>query len=75
MIRLGDDGTMDTVLVCDGCGEEMRYNFNHEDDCDEAGCYDQFVDWALEDAQENHECEKMPETQEDIKQELSRFVA
>ena len=51
---LGDDGTLDTVIVCDDCGQEMRYNFDggHDDctpiangDCD---CYGQFVDWAIE---------------------------
>ena len=27
-ISLGDDGTMDTVFVCDECGEEMRSIFD-----------------------------------------------
>lgn len=27
-IRLGDDGTMDTVLVCRACGAEARYNYD-----------------------------------------------
>ena len=63
MIRLSDDGTMDTVLKCDECGEEMRYNFDtHNEDCtDESGacgCYDEFVDWAIEDAEYEHECEQ-----------------
>ena len=26
-IELSDDGTMDTVLRCNECGEEMRYNW------------------------------------------------
>ena len=27
-IRLGDDGTLDTVVVCTVCGEEARYNYD-----------------------------------------------
>lgn len=27
-IQLGDDGTMDTVLVCNECGQEARYNYD-----------------------------------------------
>lgn len=30
MILLSDDGTMDTVLVCDTCGEEFRGNYAGE---------------------------------------------
>jgi len=61
MIRLGDDGTMDTVLVCDECGQEIRYNFDPSgpdtiDDIQQD--YDAFVDWAIEDATESHECEQ-----------------
>jgi hypothetical protein len=29
-IELTDDGTMDTVLRCSDCGEEMRYNYDPE---------------------------------------------
>ena len=59
---LGDDGTMDTVTVCNECGQEERFNFDgeHEDctpiangDCD---CYGKFVDWALQEAYDTHEC-------------------
>ncbi len=28
-IELTDDGTMDTVLRCSDCGEEMRYNYDN----------------------------------------------
>lgn len=28
-IELTDDGTMDTVLRCTDCGEEMRYNYDN----------------------------------------------
>lgn len=64
-IRLGDDGTMDTVLVCEECGEEMRYNYDggecdHHEDCKSEACardlYEAFVDWAIEDATEDHIC-------------------
>lgn len=30
MAHLGDDGTMDTVIVCDDCGREHRFNFSNE---------------------------------------------
>lgn len=26
--KLGDDGTMDTVIYCDECGQEQRYNYD-----------------------------------------------
>lgn len=32
-IRIGDDGTLDTVLVCRQCGAEARYN--HDNDLSE----------------------------------------
>ena len=62
-IRLSDDGTMDTVLMCEDCGEEMRYNYDPNDDgpdfngSPETG-YDAFVAWAIEDAESEHECEQ-----------------
>ncbi len=60
MIKLGDDGTMDTVLVCDQCSEEMRYNYDassYEDIEDDEEAYEAFIEWALEDAEGNHDCE------------------
>ena len=30
-IRLSDDGTLDTVLVCRECGVEARYNYDPPD--------------------------------------------
>lgn len=100
MIRLSDDGTMDTVLVCDECGQEMRYNYdpsgpsdpeeNRPDDWEDCGqcngahpsdfigdcrddvnrwpsqkcierlreqAYDAFIDWAIDDATDSHECQ------------------
>ncbi len=60
---LGDDGTMDTVLFCNDCGREERYNFDstHNDDCNpiangDCDCYGRFVDWATQDAADTHEC-------------------
>lgn len=44
-IELTDDGTLDTVLRCSDCGEEMRYNYTPSDDCpvcgadERSGCY------------------------------------
>lgn len=52
-IVLSDDGTLDTVLVCTVCREEMRYNFAPDTD-DET--YEDFVAWAIEDASAEHEC-------------------
>lgn len=63
-IELTDDGTLDTVLRCSECGEEMRYNYDPAslvDDSpegqqeDEDG-YNAFVEWAIEDATDSHEC-------------------
>lgn len=50
---LGDDGTMDTVVVCDECGRELRYTYDGE----HGESYEDFVDRALKDAEENHDCE------------------
>lgn len=60
--RLGDDGTLDTVIVCDACGEEARYNFDSdgmEEDGDSQAAYDDFVDWAISDFNDSHECPKV----------------
>ena len=52
-INLISDGTMDTVFQCGNCGEEIRYTFDPSDETEE---YDDFVFWALRDAQDTHEC-------------------
>lgn len=60
-IVLIDDGTLDTVLRCTECDEEFRYNFDpilemeEEDNPDDA--YDAFIDWAIKDATDEHECD------------------
>jgi hypothetical protein len=56
--ELSDDGTMDTVLVCVSCGAEARYTF----DGDGEESYDAFVEWAIEDAEgdHDHECPDRP---------------
>ena len=54
-IELTDDGTLDTVLRCSECGEDMRYTYMPDSDDDS---YDAFVDWAIEDAESEHECSK-----------------
>jgi hypothetical protein len=53
MMLLGDDGTLDTVIVCSECGAEMRYNFDGSDGEE----YADFVEWAKDDAADDHECE------------------
>jgi hypothetical protein len=66
-ITLTDDGTLDTVVRCDDCGEEFRYNFDiedHAEDCtaktDDSAppctCYDAFVEWCIIDAANAHDC-------------------
>jgi hypothetical protein len=46
-----DDGTFDTVVSVDG--REYRYNWDPDPDSDES--YDDFVEWAMGDAVEQHE--------------------
>jgi len=62
--NLVDDGTLDTVLRCEGCEQESRYGAAHFDssECeatkpgDVCYCYDRFIAWAKGDAKEQHEC-------------------
>ena len=43
--QLGDDGTLDTVIIDTETGEEHRFNYqNSEYD----GSYDDFVAWCME---------------------------
>jgi len=62
MISLMDDGTLDTVLACDRCGQEFRYNYSaycddgRESDTSDEFAYDRFVDWAIADASDDHDC-------------------
>lgn len=63
-IVLGDDGTLDTVIVCTKCGREFRFNFDpdmHNDDPDNhtctdgsCDCYDKFVERCIEDVKSEH---------------------
>lgn len=53
MMRLGDDGSLDTVLVCDKCGVEDRYTFAESGFDD----YEAFLEWAYENSAEEHICE------------------
>jgi hypothetical protein len=55
-IKLGDDGSLDTVLVCDECGAEMRYNYDDTDHSGNPDAYEEFVDWAIADASDQHSC-------------------
>ena len=56
-INLGDDGSLDTVLVCDECGAEMRYNYDDTDHSGNPDAYEEFVDWAIADASDQHSCQ------------------
>ena len=77
-IELTDDGTLDTILRCSECGEEMRYNYDGRVDlvpegdmntCEHGNvdgceaCYDAFVEWAIEDATNDHECPADPDAE------------
>lgn len=58
-IELSDDGTLDTVLKCSDCGEEFRYNFDPDSDGDasDSKAYNDFVQWAIDNATDDHDCE------------------
>lgn len=54
MAYLGDDGTMDTVIVCDKCGKETRFNYdatfddNEDADIDDATAFQLYRDYVDE---------------------------
>lgn len=68
-IILTDDGTMDTVLCCTECGEEMRYNYQSGCDDDpeltDEQAYDAFIESCIDDATAEHECRNAEEEEED----------
>ena len=62
-MQLTDDGTMDTVIRCSDCGEEFRFSYAEatetttlEGEVEPTEPYDAFVEWAIEEAAEDHEC-------------------
>ena len=55
---LVDDGTLDTVLKCSLCGEELRYT-----PYEEYEGADEWIDWCVDDARDTHIC---AETLEDV---------
>ena len=61
-IILADDGTLDTVLVCDKCNEEFRFCSDcHSDECtDESGdcaCREGFISDIIEEVTSEHVCD------------------
>ena len=60
VIKLGDDGTMDTVIVCTECGEEFRfmYHSSFEEVRSEVLAYNNFVNDCITEVDEDHECEE-----------------
>lgn len=54
-IVLTDDGTLDTVLRCTECGEELRYHCGPDEEATQT--YDEFVEWAIKDAESDHACD------------------
>lgn len=59
--ELRSDGTMDTVIACSECGEEQRYTFAGDGE----ETYDEFVEWALMDFDEEHVCQEEAEEEAD----------
>ncbi len=56
--KLTDDGTLDTVVVCEECGGEVRFTFDgNVHPCGRKS----FIEWCLKDAEEDHECVKVTE--------------
>ena len=58
MIKLVDEGTLDTVFACTECNEHFRYTFagsDWEEDADKMQ-YDEFVDWCKDDIEAEHDC-------------------
>lgn len=55
---LVDDGTLDTVIKCDHCGIEYRFNYDGSLDEEESqDGYPAFVEWCMNDMDADHECE------------------
>jgi RNase P subunit RPR2 len=62
-MELADDGTLDTVVTCTGCGERMRYDSLSlveaaalPDDASDDALDDARVTMALDWAEREHEC-------------------
>ena len=58
--ELRDDGTLDTVIQVGD--KTYRYNYDGEpglNDEEGAQSYDEFIEWALTDAEEQYEIDKM----------------
>jgi hypothetical protein len=55
-IQLGDDGTLDTVIVCTQCNSEFRFNFASTEEADEEEeySYDDFIDECIAEVQSDH---------------------
>lgn len=53
-IGLTDDGTLDTVLFCDLCGDRMRFSYQNEDTEEP---YDEWRDRIIDETQEQHVCQ------------------
>ena len=63
-MRLGDDGTLDTVIYCDNCNQEFRFNYSAFDydatldnDLTDEAAYMAFVEWCKDEAAQDHNCD------------------
>jgi len=62
MIYVSDDGTRDTVLCCDLCSKEFRFNYEPDDDDDDQtedqACrrYKAWVDECIAEVADEHVC-------------------
>ncbi len=56
---LGDNGSLDTVVVCNTCGEEKHFNYDGTTEAtaeEIEACYQAWADGLCEGANATHEC-------------------
>lgn len=65
--ELLDDGTLDTVIQCVVCGEELRYTFDPAavENFVIGESYAQFVETCFADAEETHDCDESLDREEE----------
>lgn len=63
---LTDDGTMDTIVRCEYCGQEERFNYDPPPEADDSEqddeeLYAEWIDECCANADDDHECSRQPE--------------